>query len=301
MELNRVAVVGAGAVGCYFGGMLARAGTHVVLIGRAVHMDAIASDGLFLEGLSVNERIRVETASDIAAVRDAQVVLLCVKTLDTETAAREIQPQLAPSAAVLSMQNGVDNVARIRAATGIDAIPVVVYVAAAMAGPGHVKHSGRGDLVLPESAREIAARFDAAGIPCRLSAAIEAELWKKMVMNCGYNAISALGRAQYGRMAQTPRIRALIGRAIAETVAVARADGVDLPEGEMVEAAQKLGEAMSGATSSTAQDIARGKRTEIESLNGYVARRGAEAGIATPVNETLCALVQLLEESAWRK
>jgi len=287
--------VGAGAVGCYFGGMLARAGFPVVLIGRAAHMDAIARDGLFLEGLSVNERIRLEASTEIAAVREAQVVLLCVKTVDTETAAREIRPHLPPGCTVLSMQNGVDNVARIRASSGIEAVPVVVYVAAAMAGPGHVKHSGRGDLVLPESARGIADRFEAAGIPCRLSPAIETELWKKMVMNCGYNAISALGRAQYGRMAKTPRIRALIGRAIAETVAVAHADGVDLSEEEMVEAAQKLGEAMSEATSSTAQDIARGKKTEIESLNGYVARRGAEGGIATPVNETLCALVQLLE------
>jgi len=296
MDGGEVAVVGAGAVGCYFGGMLARAGVPVTLIGRAVHTDAIARDGVFLEGLRLQERIRVAATTRIEGVRDAHVVLFCVKTVDTETAAQSMRAHLAPDCTVLSMQNGVDNVPRIRAASGIEAIPAVVYVAAAMAGPGHVKHSGRGDLVLPESARGIADLFQRAEVPCRLSPAIATELWQKMVLNCAYNAISALGRSQYGRMARNPRIRDLIRRAIAETVLVARADGVDLLEEAMVEAAQKLGEAMSGATSSTAQVIARGKTTEIESLNGYIARRGAQAGIATPVNETLCALVQLLEE-----
>jgi 2-dehydropantoate 2-reductase len=297
MDQNRVAVVGAGAVGCYFGGILALARLPVTLIGRPTHVGAIASHGLFLEGLHVNRHIPVAAATSLAAVRDAQVVLLCVKTPDTETIAREIRPLLAPGAAVVSMQNGVDNVRRIRAATGIDAIPAVVYVAAAMAGPGHVKHSGRGDLVLPQSAAALAALFESAGVPCRLSPAIETELWRKMVLNCAYNAISALGRAPYGAMMRNPRIRDLMRQAIRETVAVAHADGVELSEEEMVEAARQLGDAMSAATSSTAQDIARGKTTEIESLNGYVARRGAEAGIPTPVNETLCALVRLLEEA----
>lgn len=275
--------------------MLALAGVPVTLIGRPAHIEAIARDGLLLESQRGDDRIRLAATTSMDGVRDAHTLLLCVKTLDTETVAREIRPFLSPVSTVVSMQNGVDNVSRIRAASGIQAIPVVVYVAASMAGPGHVKHSGRGDLVLPESARALAATFEAAEIPCRLSPAIENELWQKMVMNCGYNAISALGRAQYGRMAKDPRIRALIRRTIAETVAVARADGVELSEEAMVEAARRLGEAMSGATSSTAQDIARGKTTEIESLNGYVARRGAEAGIPTPVNETLCALVHLLE------
>jgi 2-dehydropantoate 2-reductase len=297
MNQKRVAIVGAGAVGCYFGGMLARAGVPVTLIGRAAHVEAIVRCGLFLEGLHVNRHIPVAATTTMEGVRDAQLVLVCVKTLDTESTAREIAPVLAPGAAVASLQNGVDNVRRIHAAAGLEAIPVVVYVAAAMAGPGHVKHSGRGDLVLPQSAGALAELFESAGVPCRLSPAIETELWRKMVLNCAYNAISALGRARYGAMMRNPRIRRLMRQAIQETVAVAHADGVELSEEEMVEAAWKLGEAMSAATSSTAQDLARGKATEIESLNGYVARRGAEAGIPTPVNETLCALVRLLEEA----
>ncbi len=302
-----VAVVGAGAVGCYFGGMLARSGVRVTLIGREPHMGAMARDGLLLDGLRVNQRIPIAATTNIAeGVRDAGVVLFCVKTVATETAARALQPFLAPNTVILSFQNGVDNVDRIYSAMQSRAVPVAVYVAAEMTAPGRVTHSGRGDLVMGYRAgwpREpdlapLAAMFEQAEVPCRIVDDIATELWTKMAMNCAYNAISALTRAQYGRIVEFAPVRALSERASAETVAVARAEGVALCERAMVAAALQLGEKMSGATSSTAQDIARCRPTEIDSLNGYVARRGAALGIATPVNDTLAALVKLLEETA---
>jgi 2-dehydropantoate 2-reductase len=119
-----------------------------------------------------------------------------------------------------------------------------------------------------------------------------------MVLNCAYNALSALTRAQYGRLVRSDPVRDLGVRAIAETVAVARAEGVPLSEQATVEAAVRLAEKMTGATSSMAQDIARGRPTEIDSLNGYVVRRGIALGVATPVNAMLVAMVKLLEESA---
>lgn len=299
-----VAVLGAGAVGCYFGGMLARAGIPVTLIGRQPHVAAIARDGLWLDGLSFQERIPVAATVSVEATRTADLVLFCVKTLDTDVAARTLAPHLAPGTVVLSLQNGVDNIERIQRAGGFAAVPAVVYVAAAMSGPGCVKHTGRGDLIVgdpggvgSELLERVAACFARAGVPCCISANIQAELWTKMSMNCAYNAISALGRAQYGRLAQQPQVRDVLRLAVEETAAVARACGVELSPGNLVEAARRLGEAMSAATSSTAQDIQRGKRTEIDSLNGYVARRGAELGVATPVNQTLHALVKLLEEA----
>jgi 2-dehydropantoate 2-reductase len=133
---------------------------------------------------------------------------------------------------------------------------------------------------------------------CRISEVIAEEPWTKLVMNCVYNAISALTRARYGRMARFEPVRRLMQRVITETVAVAHAEGVSLSEPTMVAAAFRLGEEMSRALSSTAQDIARGRPTEIDSLNGYVARRGAALEIATPVNDAFYALVKLLEESA---
>lgn len=284
--------MGAGAVGCYFGGMLARAGIPVTLIGRR-HMETIARDGLFLDGLRVRERIRVAATTEISAAGDAEIVLFCVKTVDTESGALALKPHLSKESVVVSFQNGVDNVRRMQSAAGVDALPAVVYVAAAMAGPGHVRHSGRGDLVFDTRGRAVAELFESAGVPCVVSENIAAELWTKMVMNCAFNAISALGQAQYGPMVRSGSARELMTRVIGETVAVARAEGVELSESRMIEAAFQLGEAMAGARSSTAQDIGRSKRTEIDSLNGYLVGRG----VPVPVNETLYALVKLLEES----
>ena len=293
------AVVGAGAVGCYFGGMLARSGVPVTLIGRAPHMDAIARDGLKIDGVRLQERIPVRATTNLEeGLRDADVILFSVKTVRTESAAREMAPFLKPDATILSLQNGVDNANRIQAAIGRRAIPVVVYVAVDMTAPGAVKHSGRGDLVVGHNAAPLAAMFEKAEIPCRVSDAFEVELWTKMVLNCAYNAISALTRARYGRMMEFPQIRSLMERATKECVEVAQAEGVALSETQTMEAVYALAGKMSAATSSTAQDIARGRLTEIGSLNGYIVRRGAALGIATPVSEILVTLVELLEDSA---
>lgn len=297
---GHVAVLGAGAVGCYFGGMLARAGVPVTLIGRARHVDAINAHGLFLDGLRFQERIPVSATTDASAARDADIVLFCVKTVDTESAAK----LPGPDSLVVSLQNGVDNVARIRAVTGIEAIPAVVYVAAAMTAPGRVKHSGRGDLVIGDvwgnkrlrsSLSDIAAMFERAQVPCRVSESVEGELWTKMIINCAYNAISALGRAKYAALVRHPVTRDLMQQVTEEAISVARAGGVRLPDVDLMDAVWRIGDAMAEATSSTAQDIARGNRTEIDSLNGYIVRRGAELGVSTPANETLHALIKLRE------
>src|SRR2546422_6404443 len=161
----RIAVVGAGAVGGYFGGLLARAGAPVVMIGRPAFVEAVKKNGLFLDTLQFQESVRVEASTELTAVRGAEIVLFCVKTTDNATTARALAPLLAPGALVLSMQNGVDNVEQIRAAAGIDALPAVVYVAASVPEPGRVKHVGRGDLVVVpanENTKRIAAFFSRA-------------------------------------------------------------------------------------------------------------------------------------------
>ena len=304
-----VAVVGAGAVGCYYGGMLARAGAPVTLVGRPPHVQAIERDGLLLETLRFTERVRVAARTDMAAARGAGLVLFCVKSTDTEAAARDLAPHLRPDAMVLSMQNGVDNLERLRDHVRGPAFAAAVYVAAAMAGPGHVRHTGRGDLVIgalppddPAAARvalqRLAGWLQRAGIPCTVSDNVEGELWAKLLINCAYNAISALGRARYRRIGASPAALGVMQEAVREVIAVARAAGVRLPDGDLLEQARRISESMAGATSSTAQDIARGRRTEIDHLNGTVVRRGEALGVATPVNRTLHALVKLLEDAA---
>jgi len=309
-EWPQIAVVGAGAVGCYFGGMLARAGAPVTLIGRAPHVEAINRDGLFIDSVHFKERVSVSASTEIGAVRDARLVLFSVKTVDTENAAKSLAPHLAPDTIVVSLQNWVDNAERIDLAAGIQAIPTVVYIAAAMIGAGRVRHSGRGDLIIgnplpnhdtsESELAGVAATFTRAGVPCRISENITAELWEKLIMNCAYNAISALSRMKYGRIAQDPGAIEVMKRVVIEAVEVGKAAGVRLSADTMIAAVLKLGnEAMPEALSSTAQDIARGKPTEIDSLNGFLVRRGAELGVPTPVNQTLHGLVKLLEQTAF--
>ncbi len=298
----RIAVVGAGAVGGYFGGMLARAGAPVVMIGRGALVEALTARGLLLDTLSFRETVRVEASTQLSAVRGADIVLFCVKATDTTATARELAPFLEPGALVLSLQNGVDNVERIRAAANISAWPAVVYVAASVPEPGCVKHVGRGDLVIgpeAEQTRMLAALFARAGVGCRISANIDGELWVKLTANCALNAISALGRAKYGRIAKNADARRVMQAIVDEVLAVAHAARVVLPGLEdahsAMQDAMRIAGQMTQAMSSTAQDLIRGKRTEIEALNGFIARRGMELGVATPVNHALFTLVRLAE------
>jgi 2-dehydropantoate 2-reductase len=305
--IRKVAVLGAGAVGCFYGGLLARSGVPVTLIGRATHVEAIRRDGLVIEWADRRETIRVDASTDVAAVRDADLVLVCVKSPDTSDAGRSLRPHLRPDAVVASLQNGVDNADRLRAVLSQPVLAAVVYVGAYMDGPGIVRHTGRGDLVLgaaradrerpgiAENLAAVAALFEAAGIACPLSEDIDAALWTKLVINCAFNAISALGRARYGRMVREPGIRALMEGTVRESVAVARAAGVALDERKLLAAVWGVADALAQQYSSTAQDILRGKRTEIDALNGFVAERAAALGVDTPINRTLHALVRLRE------
>jgi 2-dehydropantoate 2-reductase len=301
-ESIRVAVLGAGAVGCFFGGMLARARHEVTLIGRPVHVDAFKARGLRFEGLKFDEHVAVEASTEAGAVRGARLILFCVKSTDTEDAAAQMAPFLDAGALVVNLQNGVDNTERIQARIAQPVIPAVVYVATEMAGPGHLKHHGRGDLVIGDLGGKVPAGalaqvqrwFQAAGVPVVVSANVAGELWAKLVVNCAYNALSAISQLPYGRMIESPGIRDVMRDVVEETLALARASGVAMAP-DMLERTYKIAEAMPTQFSSTAQDLARGKPTEIEHLNGFVARRGAALGVPTPANRVLCALVRLLE------
>ena len=294
--------MGGGAVGCYYGGMLARAGAQVTLIGRAEHVQAIARDGLWFECLHFQEYVAMRASQDPAAANGAQLVLMCVKTPDTGAATRDLAPHLAPDALVLSLQNGVENASLIREQCSNPVAAAVVYVACAMSGPGRMKHTGRGDLVIggdlqPERLQWLAATLERAAVPCRVSDNIEGELWGKLLINCTYNAISALGRARYHRLVAVPESRALMQNVVTEFLDVARTSGIRMPPGDWHEIADKLAAGMPQATSSTAQDLARGRKTEIDHLNGLIVRRGDALKVAVPYNRTLFALVKLLEDS----
>ncbi|BDR07866.1 ketopantoate reductase family protein [Comamonas thiooxydans] len=290
-----IAVMGAGSVGCYFGALLARAGHPVTLIGRASHMQAISQHGLRLQTATEDLNIPITTSTEASAVAGADVLLFCVKSTDTETAAAQIKPHLAAHTQVLSLQNGVDNDRRLRLVLGQQPVAAaVVYVATAMAGPGHVRHFGRGELVIAPCPQgdEIALQFSAANIPTQTSDGVLTALWQKLIINCVYNALSALTQQPYGWLIAQQGVPAVMQDIAAECKAVALADGVLLPA-SVDEAVAAIARTMPRQLSSTAQDLARGKPTEIDHLNGYVVRRGQALGIATPINRLLQVMVQL--------
>ncbi|BAO29948.1 ketopantoate reductase family protein [Sulfuritalea hydrogenivorans] len=298
----KIAVMGAGAVGCYYGGMLARAGHEVVLIGRPQHVEAVRRAGLFLDTQTFQAHVPMQAATDASGTKDAKLVLCCVKSTDTETAAAEMAPHLEPDAVVWSLQNGVDNAERLQARLGREVIPAVVYVATEMAGPGHVKHHGRGELVIGPAAtsQALARMFADAGVPVQISDNVAGALWAKLIVNCAYNALSAITQLPYGRLVQGDGVERLMRDAVQECLAVAQDAGISVP-GDMWEAVQRIALTMPGQLSSTAQDLARRKPSEIDHLNGYVVRKGEALAIATPVNRTLHTLVKLLEAPALRR
>ena len=296
----KVAVMGAGAVGCYFGGMLARAGHEVVLIARPQHVAAIERDGLRMETRTFDEHVRLAASSDPAAVQCAGLVLFCVKSTDTESAGALIRPHLAPGALVLCLQNGVDNADRLRAVLPDTTVAAaVVYVATEMAGPGHLKHHGRGDLVIePSSLSDTAAKaLVAAGVPTEISANVHGALWAKLILNCAYNAVSAIAQLPYGKTVQGVGVVDVMRDVVAECLAVAKAEGVQVA-GDVHNAVEKLAASMPNQYASTAQDLARGKPTEIDYLNGLIVKRGEALGVAVPANRVLWSMVKLLEGKA---
>ncbi len=295
----KFAVMGAGAVGCYYGAMLARAGHAVVLIGRPVHVDAMLADGLRLQTSEFDEFVKVEASVEVSAVKDADVVLFAVKSTDTETSAQLLKPHMKDDALVVTLQNGVDNADRVRKILGSEVAAAVVYVATEMLGPGFVKHNGRGELLIEPSSKsdELAAVLIAAGVPCEISSNVRGSLWAKLILNCAYNALSAISQMPYGPLVQIDGIEAVLSDVVDECMAVAAADEVDVP-GDVGAAIVKIGLTMPAQYSSTAQDLARGKPSEIDHLNGFIVARGVALGVPTPANRVLHTLVKVLEHKA---
>jgi 2-dehydropantoate 2-reductase len=302
--------MGGGAIGCLYGGWLAHAGAPVSIVARPIHAGAMARDGVRVSGKDFDFHAPVKASSDMALLTDCDLVLFCTKTRDTERVASELKSFLSPGATVLAFQNGVDGAARIATILENAVFPAALIVSCSMTGPGHVHHNGRGDVILGEwfSApldaavrrallEDLASMFRRASIPSSVSDDIRLTLWTKLAMNCGYNALSALGRARYQRLVTTEASRALMRQIVEELVAVGRADGVPLDFELVLKQVMDLAEGFPQAISSTGQDIALGRPTEIDDLNGFVARRGRALGVPAPLNETLQLMVKVLEEA----
>ena len=302
----RVAVVGAGAVGSFFGARLAGAGIDVTLIGRPAHVDAIRANGLVIDSETFGGRFAVKASAETSAVAGAGVVLVATKTVDNYATARELATYASREAVVVSLQNGVENAPQLHAVSRLRTVPAAVYIAVELVEPGRLRHLGRGDLEVGTSATIasgataedvglVVSLFQSAGVTCRLVADIAPALWTKLALNCSYNAISALTRATYDAIAADELTASLVRALLHEIVVVADASGVPLDEAAMVDTAMQLGRTARGWLSSTAHDLVRGRRTEIDALNGFIVRRARELNLTVPLNAALTGLVRLAE------
>jgi len=306
-KYKKIYVLGAGAVGCYFGGMLARARHDVTLIARPTRADAINRLGLEMDCKSFQEVVTLKASSDISSLADADLVLLSVKSLDTEKTVREIESLLPSKAVILSLQNGVANVDIASKIISNSVYPAVVYVASGMVGDRTVKHHGRGELYIgsirnqspedPQNLAEISTLFEDSDVPCPISSNIKREMWLKFLVNCTFNAISGIGQISYGEMVKFPEILKLVDDITKEFLVISSSEGVEISYAEAQQANQLIATTMVTQVSSTAQDLAKKKKTEIDFLNGYIVELGKRYGVPTPTNESVFSLVKMLERS----
>ncbi len=293
----RIAILGSGGVGGYFGGRLAAAGADVTFIARGAHLDAIRRHGLRItsprgDAHVVNPKA-VETVADLGPV---DLVLVGVKLWDTETVARNLVPVAAKGAAVLSLQNGVEKDDVLRRHVPADAVMGgVCYIAATIAEPGVIAHSGAMQrLVFGEYGGARSARGEAllaacadAGIDAEFSDAIERLIWEKFVFLVGLSGTTSLYRQPVGPIRENAEQRALLLDAMREVVAVGRAKGVPLAP-DYAEGRLAFCDTLpAGMTSSMATDLARGNRLELPWLSGGVVEMGATLGVPTPANRRI--------------
>jgi 2-dehydropantoate 2-reductase len=303
----KIAVIGAGAMGSVFGGMLAQGGQEVTLIDvwrEAV--EAINSQGLRVEEKSGETRtIRVRATTDPADVGPVDLVLVFVKCYHTEDAMRQAAPLLGPETAVLSLQNGWGNAPRIAAIVGgVRVLVGVTYHSATVLGPGHVQHAGRGMTFIGElngtmsdRLQRVAGAFNAAGIEVTPTPEVLQQIWSKLALNVCTLPTSALLRFYAGQLIQHEGTLNLMRALLREVIAVARAQEITLDFDERWEAITGLLERASGAKASMLQDVEKGRRTEIDVVNGAIVDAGRRLGIPTPYNDAMCWLVRSLEDT----
>jgi 2-dehydropantoate 2-reductase len=296
----RIAVFGAGSVGSYFGGRLARAGAEVHLLARGAHLDALRERGLRVRSVRGDFEVALPATDDPAEVGPVDVVLFCVKSYDTDVAARELSPLMHGETAILSLQNGVDNEEKIAAAVGSERVMGgVAFIFASVAEPGViVDDGGPGSLVFGEldgSRRDRGARFlglcEEAGVPAELVPDIRARLWEKFAFICAQAGITACTRRPIGEIRAQPEAWMMFRRIVGEVVALAGAEGVELPDGANDRIAGFARSLEATSYSSLYHDLVAGRRMELEALHGLVVRRAREHGLDAPMCEAVYALL----------
>jgi 2-dehydropantoate 2-reductase len=297
----RIAIVGAGGVGGYFGARLAEAGADVTFLARGAHLEAIRSRGLTIRSIDGDLHLpRVSATDDPAAIGPADIVLFTVKLYDAQAAAALLGPLVGPDTAVIPLQNGVDgadvvaqSVGRSHTAGG------TVYVAAVIDEPGVIRHTALGRLVFGELDGTRTPRLERlldvckpAGFQVTLSDNIQVDIWTKFVLLSVFSGMTAVTRTSIGPIVADPELFAMLKTAARETIAVARARGVELPDRAAEDVERSYQALPPHMKSSMLEDLERGRRLELPWLSGAVVRIGGELGVDTPTHRFIAAVLK---------
>ena len=303
----KIAVMGSGGIGGYFGGLLARAGEDVTLIARGAHLEAIQKNGLHVKSAAGDFHIHARATHDPATIGPVDLVLFCVKGYDVTAAGSQVRSMVGPHTVVLCLLNGVDNEERLAAILGKEHVMVgVVHILSTISSPGVISQTagprslkfGETDGRVTHRAERILAVLKAAGIHVGLSTQIQIDLWEKFLFICAQGGVTALARLTIGEILACPETAALYRGVMEEVAAVGRARGVPLPLDAVDRAMAFACGLQPGMRSSLAHDLSRGNRLEVETLPGAVVRYGREAGVVTPLNFAIYACLKPYHEKA---
>lgn len=297
----KIVILGAGGVGGYFGARLAAAGSDVTFVARGAHLAAMRVNGLRIKSPRGNVTLSpVEVVSDIAQIESADIIIVGVKLWDTATVAPTLKPLVEKGAAVISLQNGVQKDEILKQHLPASAIlGGVCFIAATISEPGVITHSammqrlvfGEFDGRPSKRAKTFLDACRAAGIDAELSPSIERVIWEKFVFIAGMSATTATMLAPIGIVRSVPRVRAFLLDLMREVVAVGRAKGVDLPADFAENRLAFCDSLPADMDSSMHHDLRQGNRLEVPWLSGGVADLGASAGVPTPLNRAVAAIL----------
>ena len=305
----KIAVVGAGAVGGYYGARLAQAGQDVAVVARGANLEAVRVNGLSVKSDLGDVSVRVRAEQEASRIGTVDLVLFSVKTYSTTDALQHLPPLVGPSTAVLSLQNGVDSADRLAEVVAREQLLAgTTYIIATLASPGVVQHTGPARrIVFGEAYGERVRTGRVADIERVLAAAdIQAEavgdaripLWEKLIFLAPFAGLSAAARLQLGPLWAQPSFQRAFDLAMAEVEAVAHAEGIPVAADVREQKLAYLGKAPASSRASMMMDLVAGRPIEIEALLGAVIRRGKAAGIPTPIFEALYAVLKPFEHGA---
>jgi len=302
-EKMRIAVMGSGAVGGYFGARLAASGQEVSFIARGRHLEAMRKDGLKVKSINGDLHIRSLFTDEPGAIGPVDVILLCVKSYDTEAAMAQLAPMVGERTMILSLQNGVDNPDKIAARWGKErTLAGVVYLGALVSGPGTIEHSAGGRIVLgrldgqsSEGATRVERIFSDAKVPCAVNSKIRTVMWTKLVWNAPFCALSCLARATVKEIIESDSLRKLAADCMEEVREAARSTGIELAA-SIVEETFNFSGGLGNFKPSMLQDLEAGKPLEYEALNGVVVDALRQADKKAPVNEIFYATLKFFDD-----